>query len=500
MVMKKYEIHDLTRYFHNVRKKDGTLNPILGEDATALTACLSYLLEDTNFVIKAYSGTGKTVIMEAIFGLLPEEFYHTMEHLSETAVWYEMDKINRSRFVAIPEAQKLPEPVMEVIKTWGDGRAAQRKRTDITIKETVTQTLNPKYVFMCVAVENDKGSSYFDAELERRCMIMHTNPTVAQTERVVKHKLLDAAVPKSTICTMSDKEIDGLQKHILDAVVRRDSEEAIHLKNPCAPFLFEAIPSAFPVSRSKVQYLLRLINAVARFYPDEILRVSKDGVRYGLVTPKHNWLGLRIYLNSFVEECLHMPSHGTDILKLFPDTRLDRFGFADGDTIRMSTNEIKKAAKAVGLPFTKLDPILMGLVMTGFLEMDDDKGKRMYYKSPLIDEPVAKINWSDLIEETKKFVRTNWPEVASEYIGRSCGCIQLVDPFSGDDIELGERATSAKEVEVRAPKPFKTHKDYVFVERYKGKDIEGDFLLKAEGDYDSKEIEEIVRRWSSKKS
>jgi hypothetical protein len=36
----------------------------------------------------------------------------------------------------------------------------------------------PKYVFMCVAVENTKGSSYFDAELERRCMIMHTNPTV----------------------------------------------------------------------------------------------------------------------------------------------------------------------------------------------------------------------------------------------------------------------------------------------------------------------------------
>ena len=140
----KYELHDVTRYFHNVRKKDGSLNPILGEDELALTSILSYLLEDTNFVIKAYSGTGKTVVMDAIFGLLPDEFYFTMEHLSETAVWYEMDKINRARFVAIPEAQKLPEPVMEVVKTWGDGRAAQRKRTDVTIKETISQTLNPK--------------------------------------------------------------------------------------------------------------------------------------------------------------------------------------------------------------------------------------------------------------------------------------------------------------------------------------------------------------------
>ena len=65
----KLEIYDLTRYFHNVRKKDGALNPILGEDELAVSACLSYLLENNNFVIKAYSGTGKTVIMDAIFAL-----------------------------------------------------------------------------------------------------------------------------------------------------------------------------------------------------------------------------------------------------------------------------------------------------------------------------------------------------------------------------------------------------------------------------------------------
>ena len=43
------------------RKKMELYFPILGEDALALTASVSYLLEDTNFCIKAYSGTGKTV-------------------------------------------------------------------------------------------------------------------------------------------------------------------------------------------------------------------------------------------------------------------------------------------------------------------------------------------------------------------------------------------------------------------------------------------------------
>ena len=486
-----FELHDITRYLHNVRKADGSANPIIGEDELGVVATLSYLLEDNNFVIKAYSGTGKTVIMDAVFGLLPEEYYHTIEHLSDTAVWYELDKINRARFIAIPEAQKLPEGVMEVIKTWGDGRAAFRKRTDVTVQDVVEQRLAPKYVFMCVAVENTKGASYFDAELERRCMIMHTNPTVKQTERVVRHKLMDSAVPKTTLTTMSEEEIEGLKKHVLQAVVDRDDDDALVIKNPCAPFLFEAIPSAFPVSRSKVQYLLKVINAVARFYPDEILKVEKDGTQYGLVTPKHNWLGLRIYLNSFVSECLHMPSRGTDILKLFPDTRIDRFGFADGDTIRMSNNEIKKAAKAAGLPFTKIEPILGALVMTGFLEQDDsEKGKPKYFKSPLISEPVAKINWSELIESTKGFVKERWPEAADEYISRFCGKIDIIDPITGKELRLDTKDKKAKRI-LPEGSVFASKDDEELWKGGDGKIIT--FLLSAVGDYDEENLKEIEK-------
>ena len=491
--MKTFELHDLLRYFHNAKKPDGTLFPILGEDALALTTSISYLLEDTNFCIKAYSGTGKTVLMEAIANLLPKDYIYTVEHMSETAIWYDRDKINNSRFVFIPEAQKIPEGVMEIIKTWADGRTSERKVTDITskYKPTIYQELYPKYVLMAVAVENDKGSAMFDAELERRCMIMHTNPTVKQTELVIKHKLMNSALPKTTMSSMSDKEVNDLKKHIVKALRERDEDDATVLKNPCAPFLFDAIPSAFPVSRSKVQYLLSLINAIARFYPHEIIRTKKEGITYGLVSPKHNWLGLRIYLNSFVEECLHMPSHGTDILKLFPDTRLDKFGFADSETVKMSEVELKKAAKAAGLPFTKLRPVIAGLLMTGFLEVDDDGKRKLYFKSPLINEPVSKINWSDLIEETKNFIRENWPKVADEYIGRCCRSIQIIDPFNGNNIELGERAKTAVDVvEADYLKIFKSAKDS------KLKNYE-EFLLHAEGDYNEKE-ESTIRQYYEK--
>ena len=490
MKLKKFELHDLLRYFHNAKKPDGTLFPILGEDALALTCSLSYLLEDTNFCIKAYSGTGKTVLMEAISQLLPKDYIYIAEHMSETAIWYDAEKINKARFFMIPEAQKLPEAVMEIIKTWADGRSSLRKVTDVTTKISRSQVLKAKYVLMAVAVENDKGSAMFDAELERRCMIMHTNPTVKQTELVIEHKLLQSATPRATLSSMSDEEIKELSDHLVEVIRERDEDDATVIKNPCAPFLMEAIPSSFPVSRSKVQYLLRLINAIARFYPDEIIRTEVDGEQYGLVSPKHNWLGLRIYLNSFVEECLHMPAHGTDILKLFPETRLDRFGFADSETVKISEGEIKKAATAAGLPFTKLRPIIAGLLMTGFLEVDDDGKKKLYYKSPLINEPVSKINWSDLIEETKKFIRKEWPKVADEYVRRSCSSIKIVDPFNGNHIELGERAKTAIDVEEGDyPSIFKSAVDSKHT-TYE------EFLLHAEGDYNEEEYETIRKYYT----
>jgi hypothetical protein len=103
----------------------------------------------------------------------------------------------------------------------------------------------------------------------------------------------------------------------------------------------------------------------------------------------------------------------------------------------------------------------------------------------LINEPVSKINWSELIEETKEFIRENWPKVADEYIRRSCSSIKIVDPFSGDNIELGERAKTAIEVsDADYPSVFKTAKDAKCRNH-------AHFLLNAEGDYTDEESEAV---------
>ena len=440
--MSQFELTDLVRYFHNVRNDKGELVPIIGEDKLAVTAALSYLLEDTNFLINAYSGTGKTVIMNAVFGLLEGTGinYTVIEQLSDTALWYDMDSINSSRFIAIPEAQKCPESIIEILKTWADDRPAIRKRTDVTIGDIRQQTLYPKFVFMCKAVENKRGDAFLDAELERRYMVTHTNPTVSQTENVLKYKLNQAASPTQDLETMNSEEIQALKEHIKECIIARDDAKGTKLRNPCAPFLFDVIPTLFPIARSKVHYFLKLINAVARFFPDEIVTLEKEGTTYGLVTPKHNWLAVQIYIDAFVTECLQMPSHGTDILHLIPDSELDNFGMVTGETVKMSKNEIQQAARSAGLPFAlkSINPLLASLQMLGFLEMEEDNGKKLYFKSPLIKEPKTKIDWVKLLESTEKLMYDTWPkEVADEYVMRHCRDIEVENPFTLEKTKLG---------------------------------------------------------------
>ena len=455
--MSQFEITDLVRYFHNVRNSKGELVPIIGEDKLAVTAALSYLLEDTNFMINAYSGTGKTVIMNAVFNLLEGTPIRTavIEQLSDTALWYSMDEINNSRFIAIPEAQKCPESIIEILKTWADDRPAIRKRTDVTISDIREQRLIPKFVFMCKAVENKRGDAFLDAELERRYMVTHTNPTVKQTEDVIKYKLDTTARPQEDIITMTDEEIQGLKDHIAKCIINRDDTRAIQVRNPCAPFLFDIIPTLFPIARSKVHYFLKLINAVARFYPDEMMTMERDGKTYGLVTPKHNWLAAQIYLDTFVTECLQMPSHGIDILKLIPDSDVDKFGMVTSEVVKMSMKEIQQCARQAGLPFAgkSVTPLLTSLQMLGFLEMEDDNGKKLYFKSPLIREPSTKINWGDVIDNTADLVKDTWNEISSEYIERHCTNVEVVNPLTGDTVQLGTMSKKPSEVETQSYTP-----------------------------------------------
>ena len=163
----------------------------------------------------------------------------------------------------------------------------------------------------------------------------------------------------------------------------------------------------------------------------------------------------------------------------------------------MTSREIRTAAKSAGLPFTKLDPILSGLMMTGFLEQVEEDGKKKYFKSPLLREPTSKIDWSELISETKSFVKEHWPEIADEYIDRHCGEVAIIDPFSGDEIEITSTSKTASDVKLVKgdwPDIFKYEEDYILAKSLDKEVFLEEFLLTAQGDYGKEEIE-AIKSW-----
>ena len=196
-----------------------------------------------------------------------------------------------------------------------------------------------------------------------------------------------------------------------------------------------------------------------------------------------------------------MPSHGTDLLKLFPDTRLDKFGLAGSEIVKMTSREIRTAAKSAGLPFTKLDPVITGLLMTGFLEEREEDGKKYYYKSPLLRTPASKIKWNELIKSTENWVDEYWPEIAQEYKERYCQDVEVTDPFTGETINILAEAHDATSVEVVSgdwPEFFKNKEDWEWVKENEWNEVE--FLLNAKGDYGKEEIETIKSWKHGKKS
>ena len=82
--MSQFELTDLVRYFHNVRNDKGELVPIIGEDKLAVTAALSYLLEDTNFLINAYSNIPRSrfALFSGFIGLIG----HTLDKCKKSSV------------------------------------------------------------------------------------------------------------------------------------------------------------------------------------------------------------------------------------------------------------------------------------------------------------------------------------------------------------------------------------------------------------------------------
>jgi len=433
----KPTLYDVTRYFHNV-EIDGKFQPIQGEEKNALIVFLAFVMMKTSAIIESFSGGGKTCLADAVLSLIPEEEKYSIQLGSDKSVWYDRDKINERSYVYAPELQKAMQnlDVKELLKNWGEGKDAERKVSlavfghDDSAKHQII-SLHP--FLSTFALENK--DAYIDAELRRRVVTIHTDCSRNQTKEVLKSKLRRIAVPHK-MKTMSDEEIMKLRLHVLH-ILGETKEKMPSFLNPFAPLLAESIPNIFTVSRSYIDYLINVINGSALFYLKERFRYKGRIV----VAPQDNWIGFRVYGDQFFESCLKIPMLGKEVIKVFPKKIKQGEEILDSSFIDAKEVQQKMKERGYLLEVSKIRAILGLLTMSGYLEegeITSKNKKKTYCLGSLSADWGSHMDWKQAIDETKKFIKKEYPEMLEEYDEKYCQNPVVIDPVNGAEVNLLE--------------------------------------------------------------
>ncbi len=437
--MKDYNLYDVVRYAQSLGPRS-----LVGEERALLTVFCAFVMGKRSLLIESFSGSGKTVIADAIMGLIKDEQKFEIRMTSPQYLYYNADVINNSSFILFPELQKVaasPE-VMEILKDWGEGKHATRGVTDVArFREThgregtMELELDPKPFLTTVAIENSQYEVVQLREFLRRLTKVHTDPGKEQNRRVIVQKLLQWAGHWQEISNIQERE--GLIGHISNCINGPKVEGRIikGYTNPASEALLKSIPLDFIEVRSALPRLITITNGITRFLHSNAIRSGKNL----LVAPVHMWLAWRIYGQSFLQDALNIPEPmGEQILALIPETADPDFASID-DTL--SSNQLWEQLRGQGYALTRdqLQKLLDRLVYNGWLgELEGvfEQKTHYYYRSSLREfdtEP----NWHQVVEASQKNVAVNHPDKADEYIRRFCPGKKktVTDPLTGKETE-----------------------------------------------------------------
>lgn len=436
--MKGYTLYDIVRYAQSLGVRS-----LVGEERALLTTFLAFVMGKKGLLIESFSGSGKTIIADAIMGLIKSEQKFEIRMTSPQYLYYNADVINNSSFVLFPELQKVaasPE-TMEILKDWGEGKHATRGVADVArFRETHGQVgsmeleLDPKPFLTTVAIENSQYEVVQLREFLRRITKVHTDPGTEQNRRVIEQKLLQWAGRWKE--TANQEERQGLIDHI-DRCINGPRVEEKRIRgyvNPAAGALIKSIPLDFIEVRSALPRLITITNGVARFYHANTLR-SGDNL---LVAPIHLWLAWRIYGQSFLQDALNIPEPmGEQILGLIPEANDPDFATIDEC---VSSNQLWEQLRGQGYALTRdqLQKLLERLVFNGWLaelEGTFEQTAHYYYRSSLREVDVEP-NWAQVVETAQANILADHPDKADEYIKRFCPGRQktVTDPLTGKEI------------------------------------------------------------------
>lgn len=247
-------LEQLLRYY----KQKG----VVGEEKNLLlqTLCVTNGL---HFCLSGPSGSGKTKIIDALVHLLDPADVYRLEFASETALMNDVDKINATKVLYIPEVQKAyasgqqkTPMIAEIMKGITEGRDVTRR---VTIRQGEVREYTLKSGLTVITSLAFENIFRYDEETARRLIALVTDTSEKHKEDVRQAKAAEAFYSGgNTVDSQLEKELRDYAHYLLH------HSPALRIVDPFAQDVASYIPLTQRSASFQSQYY-GLVGAAARF-------------------------------------------------------------------------------------------------------------------------------------------------------------------------------------------------------------------------------------------
>lgn len=414
---------------------------LVGEEDTVLTLILS-MVRGNLVVMTGPSRAGKDEAVDGAESVFQSDdlVYRWPVDDSETAAYYKRHEINQYPIHRFPDLARLQEHHEKILKAFGEGRDAERNRTDIMADQRGDDPVEdqilecPKTVIAFIASDNQNVNLDDYPELRNRALTLSVDASEGQTSRVNERKARErAGITENNIDPLRVAEIQ--QYHASIPVQEWTETPGNKILNPAALEIHaeEPIPEKFPEARQDFDRLLEFMETVTLHHYAERMVVNEGGSRKMYTTPVDIWEAMTILGNKMVMSALNLKREDRTILYLLRETKAN-----------LTKADIQQQLRAEGFNITDSDVrrSLESMRMKGYVRVHQDN-PNSYSLSDFatVVQHDAGLDYDAIVDASSQRIYDIAPdEDADRYVERFCKGDGLLTehPFNGRSIDITE--------------------------------------------------------------
>lgn len=424
-----YEVLQVTRDFG-----------LVGEESTVLTLVLS-MVRGHLVVMTGLSRGGKDFTVDAAEEVFPaSEMVHPWPaDESATAAYYNAAEINQYPVHRFPDLARLPEHQERILKAFGEGRDADRIKTDISKEKMgddpiTSQVIEcPETVIAFLASDNENLNLDDYPEIRNRALVISVDSSEEQTRAVNRRKAQEhAGVVERFVDPIRKAQIQ--EYHASIPVQEWVSNSQNKILNPASMEIHKQtpIPELFPEARQDFDRLLEFMETVALYHYNNRMVYDDGSSRTMLVAPKDIWEAMTVLGNKMVMSALNLSEEDRGILDLLKES-----------DSTLTKADIQQALRTQGLNIGDRDVVraLDSMRERGYVRIHQDQNPNEYSLNEFasVTEHDSALDYDAIVDASADWVYDLVPdEYGDLYVERFCEGDGLITthPFTGEAADI----------------------------------------------------------------